>query len=114
MEKSIFSSSSGCLKVSVHPDGMDGSDIYKFVFKLEHTGHQSYGQSFSVQFSTDITLVEVPGDVEASAEGGQLTFKRNNQLNDNGLTDVWIKLSASAKPEVTDITDIACVTEKEE
>lgn len=108
MTNSNYTVNAGCLTISARPDGMDGSGNYKFVFKIEHSGHQSYGQSFCVYFSTDVSLVEAPGDVTANAEGRQLTFKRENQLNDNGMTEVWLKLSASMQPEVTGITDISC------
>lgn len=101
-----------CLDVSVRPDGVDGSGNYKFVCKIEHFGHQSYGQSFGIYFSTNISVVEVPGDVEASAEGNHLLLKRNNQLNNNGLVEVWIKLSAEEQPQVTGITDITCQPEE--
>lgn len=98
-----------CLDVSVRADGIDGTGNYKFVCKIEHKGHQSYEQSFGVYFSTPISVVEVPGDVEAEVQGNHLTLQRNNQLNDNGLVEVWIKLGAREQPEVTGITDVTCV-----
>lgn len=101
-----------CLDVSVRSDGVDGSGNYKFVCKLEHFGHQSYGQSFGLYFSTNISIVEVPGDVEASAEDNHLLLKRKNQLNHNGLVEIWIKLAASEQPNVTGITDITCLPEE--
>lgn len=107
-----FNKDEECLNVSVRSDGTDGSGNYKFVCKLEHFGHQSYGQSFGIYFSTDITVAEVPGDVEASADGNHLHLYRKNQMNDNGLVEIWIKLSAPVSPEVTGITDIACQTEE--
>ena len=33
-------------------------------------------------------------------------------MNDNGLVEIWIKLSAPESPEVTGITDIACQPEE--
>ncbi len=107
-----FNSDEECLNVSVRSDGVDDSGSYKFVCKLEHFGHQSYGQSFGIYFSQDITIVEVPGDIEATAEGNHLHIHRNNQMNDNGLVEIWIKLSAQESPEVTGITDIACQPEE--
>lgn len=107
-----FNSDEECLNVSVRSDGVDDSGSYKFVCKLEHFGHQSYGQSFGIYFSRDISIVEVPGDVEATAEGNHVHIRRNNQLNDNGLVEIWIKLSADESPEVTGITDIACQPEE--
>ncbi len=102
-----------CLDVTVRPDGIDGSGSYKFVCRLEHKGHQSYEQSFGLYFSTDVSIVEVPGDVDAQARGNHVTFRRYNQMSDNGLVEVWIKLSASEQPEVTGITDITCLPEEE-
>ncbi len=107
-----FNKDEECLNVSVRSDGTDDSGNFKFVCKLEHFGHQSYGQSFGIFFSTDISVVEVPGDVEASADGNHLHLNRKNQMNDNGLVEIWIKLSAPVSPEVTGITDIACQTEE--
>lgn len=107
-----MNTSEECLDVSVRPDGVDGSGNYKFVCKLEHTGHQSYEQSFGIYFSTHISVVEVPGDVEAEVNGNHLSLKRMNQMNDNGLVEVWIKLSASTQPEVTGITDITCIPDE--
>lgn len=107
-----FNKDEECLNVSVRSDGTDDSGSYKFICRLEHFGHQSYGQSFGIYFSTDISIVEVPGDVEASADGNHLHLNRKNQMNDNGLTEIWIKLSAGTSPEVTGITDICCLTEE--
>lgn len=107
-----FNADEECLNVSVRSDGTDDSGNYKFICKLEHFGHQSYGQSFGIYFSQDIEVVEVPGDIEATAEGNHLQIRRNNQLNDKGLVEVWIKLSAAESPEVTGITDIACQPEE--
>lgn len=107
-----FNTSEDCLDVSVRPDGVDGSGNYKFICRLEHTGHQSYEQSFGIYFSTHISVVEVPGDVEAVVDGNYLRLKRMNQMNDNGLVEVWIKLSASAQPDVTGITDITCIPDE--
>lgn len=101
-----------CLNVSVRADGTDDSGNYKFICKLEHFGHQSYGQSFGIYFSQDITVVEVPGDVQAEADGNHLLLRRNNQMNDNGLVEIWIKVAAAESPEVTGITDIACQPEE--
>lgn len=100
------------MDVSVRSDGVDGSGNYKFVCKLEHTGHQSYEQSFGIYFSTHISVVEVPGDIEAEVDGNHLLLKRMNQMNDNGLVEVWIKLAASTQPEVTGITDITCIPDE--
>lgn len=102
-----------CLDVTVRSDGVDGSGSYKFVCRLEHTGHQSYEQSFGVYFSTEVSVVEVPGDVDAQVRGNHVTFRRYNQMSDNGLVEVWIKLSAKEQPEVTGITDITCLPEEE-
>ena len=107
-----FNSDEECLNVSVRSDGADDNGSYKFVCRLEHFGHQSYGQSFGIYFSQDVSIVEVPGDVEAIAEGNHLHIRRNNQMNDNGLVEIWIKLSAQESPEVTGITDIACQPEE--
>lgn len=107
-----MNTSEECLDVSVRPDGVDGSGNYKFICKLEHTGHQSYEQSFGIYFSTRISVVEVPGDIEAEVDGNHLLIKRMNQMNDNGLVEVWIKLSASTQPEVTGITDITCIPDE--
>ena len=107
-----FNTDEECLNVSVRSDGTDDSGSYKFVCKLEHFGHQSYGQSFGIYFSQEIEVVEVPGDIEAAAEGNHLHIRRNNQMNDHGLVEVWIKLSAAESPEVTGITDIACQPEE--
>lgn len=104
-----FNMDAECLDVSVRPDGIDGSGNYKFVCKLEHTGHQSYEQSFGVYFSTAFSVVEVPGDVEAEVQGNHLQLQRNNQMNDNGLVEIWIKLAAQEQPQVTGITDVICV-----
>lgn len=101
-----------CLDVTVRPDGVDDSGNYKFVCKLEHTGHQSYEQSFEIYFSTHISVVEAPGDIETEANGNHLLVKRMNQMNDNGLVEVWIKLSADTQPEVTGITDITCIPDE--
>lgn len=107
-----MNTSEECLDVSVRSDGVDGSGNYKFICKLEHTGHQSYEQSFGIYFSTHISVVEVPGDIEAEVNGNHLLIKRMNQMNDNGLVEVWIKLSASTQPEVTGITDITCIPDE--
>ncbi len=107
-----FTTDEECLNVSVRSDGTDDSGNYKFVCKLEHFGHQSYGQSFGIYFSQEVSVVEVPGDVEAEAEGNHVHIRRNNQMNDNGLVEIWIKLSAQESPEVTGITDIACQPEE--
>lgn len=108
-----FNKDEECLNVSVRSDGVDESGSYKFVCKLEHFGHQSYGQSFGIYFSTDISVVEVPGDVEAAVDGNHLHLNRKNQMNDNGLVEIWIKIDAPVSPEVTGITDIACQAEED-
>lgn len=98
-----------CLDVSVRSDGVDDSGNYKFICKLTHKGHQSYRQSFGLYFSTHVTVVEVPGDVDTQVDGNHITFSRKNQMNDNGLVEIWIKLSAGEQPEVTGITDVTCL-----
>lgn len=98
-----------CLDVSVRSDGVDDSGNYKFICKLTHKGHQSYRQSFGLYFSTHVTVVEVPGDVDTQVDGNHITFSRKNQMNDNGLVEIWIKLSADEQPEVTGITDVTCL-----
>ncbi len=114
MSYSEFDDVMECLDVSVRADGLDGSGNYKFVCRLEHTGHQSYAQSFGIYFSTPVTIVEVPGDMKASVNGNHIQLQRNNQLNENGLVDVWIKLAADEQPEVTGITDITCLPDESE
>lgn len=100
-----------CLDVSVTSDGIDGSGNFKFICRLEHKGHQSYRQSFGVYFSTQVAVEEVPGDVDAEVHGNHVIFSRKNQMNENGLVDIWVKLSASEQPEVTGITDVTCLPE---
>ncbi len=108
MSDQLFIDDTECLDVTVLTDGADDSGNYKFICRLEHTGHQSYAQSFGVYFSTEVSVVEVPGDMQAEANGNHVQFRRNNQMNDNGLVDVWIKLAADTQPQVTGITDITC------
>lgn len=100
-----------CLTVSVYADGKDGDGNFKMVFKLEHKGHQSYGQKFTAAFDNSFSVIEAPGDVETEVSGNCLTVQRNNQLNDNGLTEIWIKLKAEEQPKVSEITDISCCKE---
>ena len=102
-------SGASCLNVTAWNDGTDGANIYKVVFKVTHTGHQSYGQTIQAVMSTDVTVVEAPGDVTATASGNVLTIVRNNQLNDNGLTEIWVKLSASAQPTTVSVSASDCV-----
>lgn len=97
-----------CLRVSAWKEGMAGEQAYSFVIRLEHTGHQSYSQKFSLYFSTPVSIIEVPGDIQAWTEDRTLNMIRNNQLTDNGLTEIWIKLSASFPPELTGIGNIEC------
>lgn len=101
-------SNGDCLKVSAWPEGTAGENIYSYIIRLEHTGHQSYAQKISLYFSTDISVTEVPGDVQVWPEGNALHMVRNNQLTDNGLTEIWIKLSAPSFPELTGIGNISC------
>ena len=100
-----------CTTVSAYADGRDGDGNFKMVFKIEHRGHQSYGQRFTAIFENGFSVVEVPGDVEVKTSENRLTVQRNNQLNDNGMTEVWIKLGASEQPNVLQITDILCCRE---
>ena len=99
---------SSCTTVSAYADGQDGDGSYKIVFKIEHSGHQSYGQRFTAVFNAPFSVVETPGDVESETDGTSLTLQRNNQLNDTGMTEVWIKLQAEEQPEVLEIQDIMC------
>lgn len=107
-------SSATCLKVSAREDGRDGDGNYKMVFKLQHTGHQSYEQRFAAEFSEDFSVVEVPGDVQAEVVGRELRVQRKNQLNDNGLTEIWVKIASSGQPKVTALRDFACRQEENE
>ena len=70
-----------------------------------HKEHQSYGQLFRAKCNEDFRIEELPGDVYAEREGKEITFVRGNQLNDNGLTDIWVKISAESKPEIDTIED---------
>lgn len=98
-----------CLSVSSWLDGTDGSGIYRVVFKVEHTGHQSYGQTVTAVMSTNVSIAEAPEDVTAEASGNIVTLVRNNQLNDAGLTEIWVKLSAAVQPTVVEATATDCV-----
>ena len=102
-----------CLKATAREDGRDGDGNYKLVFKITHTGHQSYGQSFTVEFANDFSIAEVPGDVTAEVVGKELRLQRNNQLNDNGLTEIWVKLRAGEQPRVEKIFELDCRQEEE-
>ena len=99
---------STCTTVSAYADGQDGDGHFKMVFKIEHKGHQSYGQKFTAVFERGFSVVEVPGDIETEVSENRLTVQRNNQLNDNGMTEVWIKLQADEQPKVLEITDVFC------
>ena len=101
----------GCTTVSAYEDGRDGDGNFKMVFKLEHKGHQSYGQKFTAVFDSSFSVVEVPGDIEANVSDNNLTIQRNNQLNDTGMTEIWIKLKSGEQPKVTEITDVMCCKE---
>lgn len=110
MAEGVYAASGAdCLNVTAWNDGTDGTNIYRVVFKLTHTGHQSYGQTIQAMMSTNVTVVETPGDVTATASGNVLTVVRNNQLNDTGLTEIWVKLSASVEPTVVKATASDCV-----
>lgn len=102
---------STCTTVAVYADGKDGDGNFKMVFKLEHKGHQSYGQKFTAAFDKGFSVVEVPGDVEAEVSENRLTIQRNNQLNDNGMTEIWIKLKSTEQPKVLEITNVLCCKE---
>lgn len=102
---------STCTTVSAYADGQDGDGHFKMVFKIEHKGHQSYGQRFTAIFDHNFSVVEVPGDVEVELSENRLMVQRNNQLNDNGMTEIWIKLSAIEQPKVLEITNVMCCQE---
>ena len=112
MEKlsAIFQDST-CVTVFAYADGKDGDGNFKMIFKLEHKGHQSYGQKFTAIFDNSFSVVEVPGDVKAEVSENRLTIQRDNQLNDTGMTEIWIKLKAEEQPEVLEITDVLCCKE---
>ena len=97
-----------CLNVTSWEDSMDGS-LYRFVFKVTHRGHQSYGQTIIAEMSTPVQVIETDGLVTATVSGNTLTLFRNNQLNDNGLTEIWVKLSADVKPSVVSVRAGDCV-----
>ena len=97
-----------CLKVNSYEDGRDGDGNYRLVFQLEHKGHQSYGQRFTVDFEKPLTVQEVPGDVMTTVQDNSVTFERNNQLNENGFTEIWVKLAAESQPKVLEIRNLAC------
>lgn len=88
------------IEVAVREDGQDSEGKFLFVFRLEHSDHQSYGQIFSAECQEEISIVEVPGDVYAQKVGNKITFLRGNQLNDNGLTEIWVKIAAERKPKI--------------
>ena len=102
---------SACTTVSAYADGQDGDGHFKMVFKITHKGHQSYGQRFTAIFDNSFSVVETPGDIEVETSENCLIVQRNNQLNDNGMTEVWIKLSAIEQPNVLDITSVMCCQE---
>ncbi|MEE1009314.1 MAG: SCP2 sterol-binding domain-containing protein [Agathobacter sp.] len=93
------------INVSIREDGQDDDGRYRFVFRVMHKEHQSYGQLFRAKCNEDFRIEELPGDVYAEREGKEITFVRGNQLNDNGLTDIWVKISAESKPEIDTIED---------
>lgn len=97
-----------CLDVSFRHDGRDGNGSFKMVFKLQHQGHQSYGQSFKVEFVNGVSIAEVPGDVKAEVCERVLRIERKNQLNENGMTEIWIKLWSEFQPDVVKIFDLEC------
>ncbi len=106
----VFAASgANCLSVTSWLDGTDGSGVYRIVFRVEHTGHQSYGQTIVATMSTSFTVVETPGDVTSSVSGNVITLTRNNQLNDTGLTEIWVKMSAATQPTVVSVTATECV-----
>lgn len=96
-----------CLDVTWWEDHPDG-DVYRFVFKISHKGHQSYGQTISAEFSVPITVVETDGLVTPTVTGNTLKLFRNNQLNDSGLVELWVKLRASTHPTVLSVTALEC------
>ena len=102
---------STCVTVFAYADGQDGDGNFKLVFKLEHKGHQSFGQKFTAAFDNSFSVVEVPGDVKAEVSDNRLTIQRHNQLNDTGMTEVWIKLKADKQPKVLEINDVMCCKE---
>lgn len=97
-------SGDNCIQVSSWYDNTDGTNIHRLVFKLVHSGHQSYGQTVTATLSTDVTIVETPGDVTGSVSGNVVTLTRNNQLNDTGITEIWVKFSAATQPTVLSAT----------
>lgn len=101
--------SANCLSVTPWLDGQDGSGNYRIVFKVEHTGHQSYGQTIVATLSIPFTVVETDGTVSASVSGNVLTLVRDNQLNSTGLVELWVKVSAASQPTVISATATDCV-----
>lgn len=50
---------STCITVSAYADGKDGDGNFKMVFKLEHKGHQSYGQRFTAFFDNSFSIANI-------------------------------------------------------
>lgn len=99
-----------CMDVTSWIDSPDGS-VYRVVFKVTHKGHQSYGQTVVATMSTNVTLVEAPSDVQATVSGNVVTLVRNNQLNADGVVEMWVKLDASVAPTVLEAVASDCVRE---
>ena len=97
-----------CLTVTAREDSMDG-DLYRFIFKIQHTGHQSYGQTVTAVMSVPVKVVEVDGTVTSYTDGTILKLVRDNQLNDNGLVELWVKLSCDTHPTVLSCTASNCI-----
>ena len=104
---------SDCLKVTSWEDTKDGED-YRFVFKVTHTGHQSYGQTIVAQMSVPVTVTETDGRVEAKLDGNTVTLVRHDQMNDNGLVELWVKMRAGEHPTVVSAEATDCVREPDE
>lgn len=97
-----------CLRVSVRPEGMENSNTYRFVIRLDHSGHHSYGQTVLLTLSVSVGIAELPSDVEGSVFGNTITLTRHNQLTENGMTEMWIKLTAESRPEIVKAIGIKC------
>ena len=111
LSEGVFAASGSdgsCLSVTSWLDGQDGSGSYRIVFKVQHTGHQSYGQTIVATLSTSFTVVETDGTVSASVSGNTLTLVRNNQLNDTGLVELWVKVNAATQPTVLSVAATHC------
>ena len=97
-----------CLDVSWWEDNKDG-DLYRFVFKVTHKGHQSYGQTVTAVMSEPVQVIETDGTVNGTAAGNVLTLVRDNQLNDNGLVELWVKLACDTHPTVLTCSASNCI-----